>query len=420
MTREEHLVVRSLFLLVTLLLCSSTVLAETDKNISDTEVIEYLNKDLPPFWKVNKLISLRINAPTSNRVIVKVDAELEVKEELFVTIDKAGPFDLVVKTSKPGQKIETNATVDLVKRQNKWVSGVNFRTTLDTFGIPLKRFSAPTLEIGSEEAKATLLRITDVSLQKQQSELQSTVDKQLTILETEARARIANARKKLEESYLQQQQVGAAELLELVTKHSIKRGELIAKQTQEISELETGFAVKRASILRQLKTSKEITKNQELVLENLRTLGNQEAEMLSQFNQLQATRKQQLEQLPSVWRGASVCKSSENDQYENGLVFKVSEVQSNGLSGLIWINNAAGAQKGQGGYEAQIVLLSEALDFPLQLRFVSQQLSRLRNPIPAAFELSLSINGKMIGSRTMKVRVGGKQTELDCQVQFSG
>ncbi|MDU8927694.1 hypothetical protein RXV86_09895 [Alisedimentitalea sp. MJ-SS2] len=386
-----------------------------------SELQKLVQNELPPYWAISKFT---VGEPEKNvtgdknRQIFRAELQIATRENLYAPLEQVGPFQLVVDTLAREDTVDLHAVIDLTWQSGAWKSGISLSHDTQAFGLPLKRFDLPPLIVGSPEAEKKLKQVSDARLIEEAATLGRQSAKALERVRETGRKQQDALKQQIAADLRAEREHAAAELLKIVTEHAKTRGELIVRQRQQISELETGLAVERQALARQVEMATDIKQNQNALARLLGGIALADKAALATFQKMREDRIAQLDKLPKNWHGQVNCTAKEdpNLRFDRRVELQFDEVLSNGFRASLWVNR--GSQY-DNATPAEVVLVSDVLTPPLKFRFVAPHAIKLRDPVPPAFVLSLAEDGTLEGDQPMQARINRKDREVQCSFSLS-
>lgn len=385
---------RIVFSLTVWALLYGTAQSQTYPNAN--ELLGSVSAHLPPFLRADDLALAKPSISESGghkRLIYKFDVAISATEPLFFKTREVGPFAIVIPTMQQDSTLRLTGLLDLTFKDGDWNTGISLDQDLEKLGRPIDRFGLLALISGDpeSEAKVALLR----------GEVEAAALKALGL---EINAKIAELRTAGEAQVLAERQRGAAELLAVIADHATKRGSLIAKQRQQIAELETGLAAERQSLTRQVAAAEDVRQLQTRLQGALQIITVNELASLAAFTKLRSERLRFLDALPKEWTGIVQCTDDSNplNTKSTPLTIGFGRVLASGFSADFYPRNNSKS----GGWDGAIVIEDKAFVFPLHLKFSAPGLngSRGNRLLPDNFSLELSADGMMHGTEPMMVK----------------
>lgn len=385
-----------------------SVYAQTPDAPTEAEVLAIISSEVPDYFEVS---DLALSAPSTSgaagrmRFIYSFGLGISAKEQLYSITREIGPFAIVLPTIGEGDLQRISGVLDMSKIDEAWTSGVSIEQDIEKFGLPIDQFGQPVLIAGDPETETRLAQLRAEKI-SQAAEL----------VRTEIAAEEAELRAVASENLAAERAKNAAEILEIIADHATRRGNLIATQRQQIAELETGLAIERQNLLRQVNAAQEVLALQNALLASLATIAAIDAEALEAFTNMRAERLRLLDALPKRWAGIVNC--ADNNAPEKTITrtieIEVQSVQSSGFSIRVEVDRS--------GSSGQISILDDVIAFPMRLGFSIPGADRSRNGIPDSFVLELSSDGKMKGTAPYQVMWSGDtlSSQLTCAFEISG
>ncbi|SHK69834.1 hypothetical protein SAMN05444000_1781, partial [Shimia gijangensis] len=318
-------------------------------------------------------------------------ASAVTRENLYSSVRNAVPFIIVVPTLEKSGMLRISGVIDSVRNDDTWRVNIKISNDIKRFGMPKSHFPAPTLVAGSPEAEEKL------ALVKAEAETDLVSQAQAEIDETLAKLRTAG-----EEQVSMEGAKNAAELLEVIAEHSEKRGKLIAEQTAQISELETGFAIRRQQVLRQIKQAEELKALQAKLATLSSEIAANEIAAVNALEKGRVHRSKLVGQLPKKWNGTVRCvndaNSSQTVSYAMG--FGLDGVNASGFTAKFWLRS-----KKETNFSGSASILSETISFPLDVRIAVGGTERYGLwRVPTGFTLQMTADGRLSGKEKMDIR----------------
>lgn len=406
------------------------------------------------------------------RRVVRFEADAVPKAPLFAQSSVEGPYILVVPTTDVKDTRTLYGTLDLTYRAGKWTGPAEIENPVAGLGQPLSLFSGPTLELGSEAAEARLAALRDQSVDafaaalerelaekkaahaktlaeqsaadaKALDDMRRTREKMLAEAQEKANAALAaqEARYREELARLTSdnapliaeakaererlladeraattaalrtlQDEAAAELDRLRGEHATARGTLIAQQTQELAEIETGLAIHRRSLERQLEDAQEVIALQQQLTAALeaRDLG-----AVPLFEAFEAVRRQKtdfLARVPKEWRGTMDCR----DTGGKG-IFESSRIVGLELTSVL--PEGFGAQFDRSNARwAEFMIADGGFAFPLGFRVTMEKDEEFE---ANQFEVRIEQDGQLVGDLVKNWTIDGVTVNVTCRLRMS-
>lgn len=343
------------------------------------------------------------------RLIYKFELSLTATEDLYSAVREVGAFFVVVPTLAKKNPIRVSGVLDLTENGGTWNKGVSFSLGFDKYGRPLDWFGGPALIAGDPAGEAKLALIQAQSEAEQLANLQKEIDAKITVMRTKGEAQLQAERKR-----------AAADILEVIAEHARKRGELIAKQHEEIAQLETRIDVLRQRLVSQIAKAADLKQMQVRLNELLAEIAANEEQAIREFVLMRENRKRILEDLPKKWVGVVRCTNDENPKntVSTTLEISVESLQSSSFSVSYSVNDLHSSYVRSGA----AVILNETIAFPLQIEFSAPGVNGLGKALmPEGFRLDMTAEGRLHGSQTMAARwTRDKSVPTTCQFDLSG
>ena len=400
---------------------------------SGEELEVLVEGSLSSFWEVQDfrvIANASVGDPINPRALVRFEADVSPVKDLFAPMgETVGPFKIIVPTMMDQDIRTLFGTFDLAYRSGKWNGTPNIENPLTReLGWPRDMFSAPTIVMGSEEqsdlletmrsneiamARARLARELadvqaeyDAKIAAAERTLQKTLDglrTQLEDAERKQQTELATLRAQHEPEIAAEKERLAAALEELRTKHAERVGALKAAQAEEIARLQNKFAVRQASLEKQLAEARQVIAAQEELQAILQTL----AENDDRIAKAQAPRVENMRAfLESFGKQIPIsigCIQTGGKRREaiNG-IFKVEVTKSTGLFGFF--------QAGREKFATSLILANgadrENMKFDLSVDF-----SRFIGD----YNLTLKPDGSLTGASTGMMKVDYNNDLTTCQ-----
>ncbi|MGQ0566099.1 MAG: hypothetical protein ACT4OK_13660 [Gemmobacter sp.] len=432
---------------------------------------------LPGYWKVTAfriIATSDLGDAAQPRRVVRFEADAVPSVPLFAEASVEGPYMMVVPTVAAEGVRTLYGTLDLTYRAGKWSGPAVIENPVTGLGQPLSLFTAPTLELGSDEAAARLAALRDQSvgaaaaaLEREMSQKRAAHAAALAALEAEnARALeelrvrhagllatatektnkgleviqtksqtdlakivestaplIAEAKTERERLLAAEREAAAAALREareaasreldtLAADHARTRGALIATQTQELAEIETGLALERRSLERQLENAQEVIALQKDLAAALtaRDLG---AGPL--FEIFEAARRQKVEflaRIPKEWRGTMDCADTGGKGLLQSSRIVTLAVEGVSPEGMQVIFGGPGFRDDR----AMFMISDKGFAFPIALRATMHRDGMIE---ANEFDVLIHQDGQMLSEIVGDRDVNGVQVNVTCRMRLS-
>jgi hypothetical protein len=393
-----------------MLLGAGQVLAQAPPN--NNQLRATVASMLPDFLEID---DFEVSPPSVSssgnrkRLIYKFKTSLTSTEDLYSVVREVGAFFVVVPTLGKKNPIRVSGVLDLTENGETWTKGVSFSLGFEKYGRPIDRFGGPALIAGDPAGEARLTLIQAQSEAEQLANLQKEID-----------AKIAAMRAKGDAQLQAERERAAADMLEVIAEHARKRGELIAKQREEIARLETRIDLMRQRLVSQITKAADLKQMQVRLNQLLVDIAKNEEQAIREFVVMRESRKRMLEDLPEKWVGVVRCTNDANPEntVSTTLEISVESIQSSSFSVSYSVNDLHSSYVRSGA----AVILNETIAFPLQIEFSAPGVNGLGKALmPEGFRLDLTADGRLNGAQTMAVRwTRDKSVPTTCQFDLSG
>lgn len=384
----------------------------------EAQVNAFITSELPAYWTLEDVEVRHVEKTDGSnpRYVVRFLAHVWAAQDLYATVETLDPFILVMKSADAGRILKLQGVLDASLRNGSWIGGVDLSSDPTNFGQPLDRFTGPVIDVDSAEAAPVLAKLAQADLAERTLKIERDNREQLRQANALGQKRLDEARAGFDAELAQMKATGSAELLELITANNAKRTALIAQQDAEMSQLRAGLAAERRSLQKQIEAASDVLTMQVRLKLATRTIADNEAELLSNFNALRVQRLAFFKGLPATWKGHVTCHSPEqNRSHDHQLVLTTPDKQPGGFSGKLDI---LGVSNGR-GREVSVATIGEGLAFPLALKFVTDVDHRFA-VVPNAFTLKLHADGRLVGEETTRIYLSGRDVEFKCSFKLSG
>ncbi len=379
------------------------------------QMLAAVSEAFPAYLKVDDLVLAAPSVSESGgrrREIYKFDVAVSGRVPLFSIVREVGPFVIVVPTLSPGESLRFTGVLDSTLIDGRRDVAVGLDQDIAAPGRPLDRFGRPALIAGDPQTQARLAQVSAGVEAEMLAEARRETEARLQALRTEGEARLQAERAR-----------NAADLLDIIAAHAEKRGALIAEQRQQISELETGLAIERQNLERQVAAAENVQQLQARLAASLGEIAAAEAAAINRFTEMRRQRVRLLDALPKSWAGDVTCVDDANANNRTSATLEIvfDRVLASGFPAGFRPNSI-----GRNSFQVPgvVAILDDTIAFPLHLKFTARGLNNRRDDavIPDSFSLTLSADGRMRGSEKMAIRWDrAREASLStCSFELSG